>query len=239
MDWNGTSPDRIARVVGILYIIGTLSGSLSAASITTILGGPDPLAAAADQPVRVHVGALAVLSMGVALAFIPLLVYPILRAQNEILALGYVVFRSALEMFGYLAIVAVWVVLVPLGETSIAATGDAATFQAVGTMLIEVEHALSAVVTVMFSIGAVLFNYLLYRSRIVPRWLSAWGLLAAVPYLITGLLTLAVLVQPFSPVLVGLSLPMAIQEMVLALWLVFKGFDSAAIESLVGQPAET
>lgn len=226
------SAKRSARIVGGLYIVGTVAGILSAVAMTAILDDPDTLLAAAGQPNRVLVGALFVMTMAVALAFIPIVMFPILRAQNEAIALGYVIFRSGLEAVVYLAIATGWLVLLPLGQEYAAAGADTAVIRTLGALTVEIGHYLSAVLAVVFSIGAFLFNYLLYRSGIVPRWLSAWGLLAALPYFSSGLLLAAGLIGSTSAILIGLNLPMAVQEMVLAIWLILKGFDPEAIDAL-------
>ena len=233
-----TGARRIALLVGALYIVGTVAGILSRVATAPVFDDPDPLLAAAGQPNRVFVGAFLILTMGVALALIPIVLFPILREESEAMALGYVVFRSGLEAVGYLAFTVTWLVLVPLGGELATAAGDAALVRTLGTMVFEVENSISAIHTIVFSIGAILLNYLLYRSALVPRWLSVWGFLAAVPYLASGLLLGAGLIGSFSPVLIGLNLPMAIQEMVLAVWLLVRGFDPAAIESLLGHPTE-
>lgn len=229
------STRRSARIVGVLYIVGTVAGILSAVSVTLILEDPDVLTAAAEQSHRVIVGALFVMIMGVSLAFIPVVMFPILKAQNEALALGYVVFRSGLEAITYLAIATSWLLLVPIGQEYVAAAPDASSVEALGTVLLAAESSLSATLAIVFSIGALLFNYLLYRSEIVPRWLALWGLLAAIPYFASGPLLMFDVVGQTSAALIASNLPMAIQEMVLAFWLVVRGFDETAIDSLTAE----
>jgi len=69
-------------------------------------------------------------------------------------------------------------------------------------------------------------NYLLYQSKLVPRWLSGWGFVGA------ALLWVYYLLQPFSIDLIGiLFIPIAVQEMIFALWLIVKGFNPSAIDS--------
>ena len=77
-----------------------------------------------------------------------------------------------------------------------------------------------------FSVGALMYYNLLYRSRLVPRWLSGWGILAIVLSLVACLLALF----GHHPVTsyVPLVLPIAAQEIVLAVWLIAKGFTSPA-----------
>jgi hypothetical protein len=74
-----------------------------------------------------------------------------------------------------------------------------------------------------FIFGAVMFYWLLYESRLVPRWLSAWGLLGAALYIVAPLGSM------FGYSLGVLMAPLAVQEMVLAVWLITKGFNPSAI----------
>jgi hypothetical protein len=77
-----------------------------------------------------------------------------------------------------------------------------------------------------FILGALMYSYVLYRSRLVPRWLSGWGIAAGFPILIACLAAL------FSHTPVTsykiLILPIAVQEIVLAAWLIFRGFSPGA-----------
>ena len=72
--------------------------------------------------------------------------------------------------------------------------------------------------------------YLLLRSRLVPRWLSLWGLVAAPLFLIASL-SLLWTGDPNSAVANVLFVPLALLEMVLAVRLIVKGFDAAALTS--------
>ncbi len=71
-----------------------------------------------------------------------------------------------------------------------------------------------------------MFYGLLFRSKLLPRWLSGWGLIAAIPYLAAGVSATFRLVEPMSTVRVAAMLPLALQEIVLAVWLIAKGFNS-------------
>jgi hypothetical protein len=70
-----------------------------------------------------------------------------------------------------------------------------------------------------------MFYYLLYQSKLIPRWLSGWGLIGAILVLAVGLLAM------FGLDLGFLWAPLAVQEMVLAVWLIVKGFNPSAIAS--------
>ena len=94
-----------ARTVGILYIVGTVAGILSVVSTGPVRNAQDYIISVPANETRLVVGALFVLTMGLALAMVPVMMFPILRRHNEALALGYVVFRGGLEAVGYLVIV--------------------------------------------------------------------------------------------------------------------------------------
>ena len=86
-----------AIVAGVLYIIGTVAGILSLALSQPLRDARDPLAGAAANANQVIVAALCVLLMGLSLAMVPVVLYPVLKRHSQVLALGYVVFRGALE----------------------------------------------------------------------------------------------------------------------------------------------
>ena len=79
MKANLDSSRKTARIVGVLFIIGTVAGILSAVALGGLLNGPDYLNLLASNASRVTVGALLILVMGIALAMIPALMFPILK----------------------------------------------------------------------------------------------------------------------------------------------------------------
>ncbi len=214
----GPSADRKAAAwIGVLYIIGTVGLVLSGVVTGALLAGPAYLAQVAAQPNQLAGGALLVLLAGFALAMVPVVFWPVGKRYNETLAIGYVVFRGALETVMYIAAAFGWLLLIPLSTQPEAAplAGFVRTVETVnGDQLLAIP----------FVLGALMFYVLLYQSRLVPRWLSVWGLLAAALYIVPplgsvfGLSSLGIL-----------SLPLFLQEMVMAVWLIAKGFNSPAI----------
>jgi len=220
-----------ARVVGALYIVGTVAGILSLVLTGPVRNAQDPLLSVSASETWLVVGALFVLMMGLALAMVPVMMFPILRKHNEALALGYVVFRGGFEAVAYLAIATSWLLLVPLSQIYVrAGVSDASSFQALGTLLLEAKE-IGSILTIVFCLGALMFYYLLYQTKLVPRWLSGWGLIAIVPYFAAGLLAMFGTIDALSPTYAILDLPLALQEMVLAIWLIVKGFSSSAVIS--------
>jgi hypothetical protein len=221
---------RNARIVGVLFIIGTVSGILSVVSTGSIRGAQDPLLSISENGTPLILGAIFVLTMGLALAMVPVVAFPVLRKHNEILAIGYVVFRGGLEAVTYMAMVVSWLLLLPLSQVYQAGTPGASNFQVLGEILLESSQ-LNSILTIVFILGAVMFYYVLYRSKLTPRWLSGWGLIAAVPYIATAFLTMFGSIDSDSAAFNVMVLPLAVQEMVLAVWLIVKGFNPSAITS--------
>jgi hypothetical protein len=227
---------KIAIIVGVLYIIGTVAGILSLVSTGPILEGPDFLAQVSANPNQIVIGALFVLTMGLALAMMSVMIFPVLKRHNETLAVGYVLFRGGLEAVAYLILVIGWLTLPIISQGYIkASAAEAAYFQSVGDLLLKAHEQIGHVLTIVFILGALMLYYVLYQSKLVPRWLSGWGLLAAIPYFASGVLGLFSLLSPMSGTQMVLVLPLALQEMVLAVWLIVKGFDSASVNF---QPAQ-
>jgi len=219
---------NIARTLGILYILGTISGILSRVITGPIQSAPDLLVSISANGNQITLGALFVLMMGLALIMIPVIAYPVLRKHDEILALGYVVFRGALEGVYYMAIVVSWLLLLPLSQVYQAGSSDASNLRVLANVLLEAKE-IAVFGMVVFCLGGLLFYYVLFQSRLVPQWLSGWGFVALIMGLAAGLLVMFGLISPTSMISDVLQLPIFLQEIVLALWLIAKGFNPSAI----------
>jgi hypothetical protein len=211
--------DRMAAIwIGVLFIIGTVTLVLSLIVTAGILAGPDVLAGAAAAPTEVAIGALLVVIAAIALGMVPVVFWPIGRRHSATLTMGYVIFRGAIETVLYLAIALGWLVIAAL-----ATEPDAAPL---ARLVTTAEGVLSTqVLSIPFAVGALLFNAVLFRSRLVPRWLSAWGLVGATLYL------MAPLTSMFGVSIGALMGPLAVQEMALATWLIAKGFSPAVVDA--------
>ena len=229
---------KTAIIVGILYIIGTVAGISSVIATGPIFGASDYLAKVAANPNQLTFGGLFVMTMGLALAMVPVLLFPVFKKINEVLAVGYVVFRGALETIGSFTLVGFWLLLVVLGrEYSAAGASAAPHFQTLAALLRDGGDAVNPIATIVFCVGALMLYYLLYRSQLVPRWISIWGVIAILLNLANGFLIMFHLMTPFSPVNLVTSFPIFLQEMVMAVWMIAKGFSPAALASLSAKTA--
>ncbi len=216
-----------AITAGVLYIIGTAAGVASKIISAPVSGADDPFAAAAQHSGSVVTTALLVLVMGLSLAFVPVVLFPVLRRLNEVLALGYLIIRGAVETACYVLSAISILMLLTLGEAMAAGPGTASP---AGTRLgnLVIDHVdVDAVLALVFCLGGVMFYLLLYRSRIVPRWITVWGLAAIPLYVAAFLLAMYSVIDTDSTQQTLLYTPLAIQEMVLGVWMIARGFRPA------------
>ena len=226
---------KTAVIVGCLYILGTVAGILSVVFSGGILDAPDYLTRIAANENQIITGAVFVLTMGLALAIIPAAMFPILKRHNEGLAAGYVIFRGGLETITYIGMTVCWLLLILLSKEYIkAGTPDGPSLQTLGAVIQGGHDSIQSILEIVFPMGALMFYSVLYQSKLIPRWISGWGLAAALLWLAVGVLGMIHLIDlgDMSTIQVLLSLPIFLQEMVMAVWLIARGFNPAAIASV-------
>jgi hypothetical protein len=169
--------------------------------------------------------------MGFALAMVPVLLFPIFKKYNEALALGYVVFRGALETVTYILMAASRLLLIVVSQEYVAAGApNASDFQTLGAFLLEGHDAINHILIIVFSLDALMLYYMFYQSKLIPRWISVWGFIAILMHFSTAFLILFRLVRPDDlTTLMTINFPILIQEMVMAVWLIVKGFNPSAL----------
>jgi len=221
-----SSNRKTAATVGVLYIIGTVAGILSLVFTGSILSDSNYLIKVSENQNQIVTGSLLVLTMGFSLAMMSVVLYPILKRHNEALALGVVLFRGALEAVMYIAVVICWLLLLTVSQEYVkAGTPDVSHFQTLGALLLKATDQMDSILRIVFSLGALMIYYLFHQSKLLPRWISVWGLIGGVLYLASGLSAM------FGVGLDILMAPLALQEMVMAIWLIVKGFNSSAVNA--------
>ena len=226
------STRKTAIIVGILLIVCTATTILSLTLLKPILDDPQYLAKVAENEIQVIIGAIlefiwAATAMGIAIWL-----YPVLRKHNEAFSLGSVVFRAVEGVFVFVGTLSLLSLLTLSQEFVSAGLLETSSFQTVGLMLLAVRHwTLDGIVLIAFCLGALLYYCVFYQSRLIPRWLAVWGLLGA------ALSLTVILYSLFNPGFVVswvhtlLNVPIAFQEIVLAIWLIVKGFNPSAINA--------
>jgi hypothetical protein len=227
-----------AVMAGALYFLGTvfgiLGGLIGGEVLTSIiankpLGDVDMLGLVAANSSQLTGGAFLTLMMGVSLAAMTVFLYPLFRKDSEELAMGMILFRGALEGTWYFVVTLGILTLVALGNEYVAAGADSAALRSMGTVLYQFQDLLAPAGTIVFLIGATCLYVSFFRTRLIPRWLSVWGLIGVVPYLAYALLHFFNLDTGYG---FYLQLVLAPQELVMGFWLVIAGFNQDAVKKL-------
>jgi len=220
---------KTARIVGVLFLTAMVTSLLGGIWLESILYAPDYLITASANETQLIIGVLLELINGIAVVGIAVMMFPIFKKHDEALALGYVAFRI-IEAVIIIAAVISPLSLIALSQEYVkAGAPDASNFQTLGaSFLAERTLWVGSMLGIFFSLSALLFYYLLYKSKLVPRFISIWGLIAVALVLTWNLLEIFGLSLSAGMIL---ALPIILNEIFLAIWLIVKGFNSSAIAS--------
>jgi len=218
-----------AVIVGAFFLIAMVTSLAGGIWLESMLGAPDFLSTVSANKVQVLTGSLLELINCIAVVGIAVGMFPVFKKYGEGLALGYVALRIIEATVLVVAVISP-LALIPLSQAYLAAgSSDTSSFQAVGSLLVAVRGQLAGLlVPIFFGAGALLFYSLLYRSRLVPRFISIWGLIAVVLLLAWNLLE-AFGVSISAGMVFGL--PIILNEIFLGIWLIAKGFNPDAVVS--------
>jgi hypothetical protein len=220
-------------IVGLLFIIATVTAILTIVFLGSTLDPPDYLTAVSANMKQVIISVIFWLILAVSVMGIGVFMYPILKKYNEGLALSYVGLRLIEAILIIVASISI-LSLLTLSQEYVAGTLDASYYLPLGTSLLALQDWSFEIGTLIFlGLGGLPLYYILYQSKLVPRWLSGWGLIGASCILLYGVLGLFGLTTD-SMILNILAAPIAVQEMVFAVWIIFKGFNPQEIKSKSG-----
>jgi len=221
-----------AVITGVIFIIATVA-ALVAGALTPVLTGTDYLTVFSARTNQVAAAALIYLVAAFASGGIAIAMYPVMKGSNAGLALGSVVFR-ALEAVFYMVEVVILLSLLTLGQQfATAGAADRTLFQAIGNTLVIVRDQAALVAVFAFCLGAFMYYYLFFQSRLIPRWLSGFGIVAII--LMMAACMLALFSGNRITSYIPLAFPIFLQEMVLAVWLIVKGFNPSVSASKSGK----
>jgi hypothetical protein len=212
--------DSRATAAGVLLIAATATSLTAAACYGSSLDGTGFLTSIAAHQGRMLTGALFELVAAFASAAIAVALYPVLRRFAPAMSLGSVGFRLIEGTFYALSAASVLVLVNLAGD---AASGGTAT----ANLMREVRDAAGLAGILAFYTGGTLYYLVFYRSRLIPRWLSVWGLVGTALGAVAVVLVLFQVLTLISATHTLLNVPIGVQELVLAVWLLVKGFTGA------------
>lgn len=237
---------RTEILVASLWLVTAFGAIAGAVTINPIINAPDYLSTVYPKSATVITGMLGWLINDIGIVFIGLLMFPILKKQSESMALGYLsmrIFESMLMIVGIFCAV----LLIPLSQEFIkAGATDVNSYETIGLVLRQAANLFVNVLQWVFlGLGGIILTSMLYRTKLVPRFISIVGVVGYAVLLPAAILAFFGLLDPTpgsSDSIV--AVPVAIFEIILMpAWLYAKGFNLSAIDStpahVVPRPAET
>jgi hypothetical protein len=227
-------PRKTAIIAGVLYFLTHVTSIAAVALYAPVFADPAWVTGGGSDGGVLLGGLLDVLlALGVVGTSVAL--YPVLKRQNEGVALGYVALRT---LEAGVILVGVVTILGVVSLRSVAAGTDDASLIAAGSALVTTHNWTFLVGPgLICGTNTVFAAYLMYRSGLVPRFIAVLGLVGG-PLVFAGntgvMFGLFDQVSPWT----GLcALPVFAWEICLATYLVVKGFRPAALARLAASPA--
>ena len=170
----------------MLLIAATATTLVATAFRGSLLNGPGFLATVALHQDRLLAGALFQLLAAFTSAAIAVTVYPVLRQHAAATALGAAGFRLIEGVFYALAAMSILILVSLSGQLTAGASTHAP-----ADLARDLRDSAGTVGVLAFCTGATLYYLIFYRSQLIPRWLSLWGLAGTALCLTAGLLVLS------------------------------------------------
>ncbi len=215
---------KMATFAGAGFLLAIVFGIVGLALTESYIQDLD-FTLIANNAISIKIGAIVTMFMALSVMMISLALYPVLKKKSPSLALGYVGLRF-LEGFIFIINAVIFLMLITLSKdiTNVEFNNS------IGHLLLEARNHLGHIALDMavFSIAALILYYLLFKSKLVPKWLSIWGLIASVIYMAAAYMVLFGF-EPLSPAYIAMNIPLALNEAALGIFLIAKGFNKDAI----------
>ena len=217
---------KTAISVGALMLLATVTYMAGSGLLQSILNLPDYLINIYPNRTQVILGVLLEFVDAAAVVGIGILMFPILKKHSEAIALGY----AGTRIIEFLLIIVSGIsllLLIPLSQGYVqAGAPDVSYFQTLGTLFVAESGLAFQIAMIALGLGSLPFCYLLYKSKLIPRWLSILGFIGYAALLTGGLLVIF-----GSDLALVLYIPGGLFELIFPIWLFVKGFNPSAVAS--------
>lgn len=215
-------------IVGVLFILAAVTAIIGLALYQPILNDADYIVKASANETQVIWGAFCELILAFSVIGIAVMMYPILNKENESIAIGYVCFRLLEATIIILGIIILLSVVTLNQEFAKAVNPNVISFLTAGQLLITIHNW-----TFLFGPnlalgpGTLMMSYILYNSKLVPRFIYILGLIGGPLIFLCAVLVMFGVFLQISIWGLLLAIPVFAYEMTLAIWLIVKGFNSS------------
>jgi len=215
-------------IVGVLFILAVVTAIIGLALYQPILNDADYIVKASANEPQVIWGAFCELILSFSVIGISVMMYPILNKENESIAIGYICFRLLEATIIIIGIISLLSVVTLNQEFAKAVDPNVISFLTAGKLLITV-HNWTFLFGPNLALGpsTLMMSYILYKSKLVPRFIYVLGLIGGPLILACAVLVMFGVFRQISIWGVLLAVPVFAYEMILAVWLIVKGFNSS------------
>ncbi|CAM1334871.1 DUF4386 domain-containing protein [Tenacibaculum aestuariivivum] len=219
---------KISRIAGTLIILGIVSGILS---IVPDVESDNFLNQVYPNKNRVLIGGIfQFLLVPIYIGF-SLVLYPILTKYNKTLSIGFVGFRIIAGVFQLLGIMLL-PIFIFLSQNFLVDTNTNSFFYETFGQALKLFRDLTNHLGVILAtgIGNLLLYYILFKEKLIPKWISIWGIIGNILIMIASFLLLFELIKIISIEYGIITIPLVLQEIILAIWLIIKGLKLTTIK---------
>lgn len=228
MDFSTKTASRIA---GVLFIIAAITAILGVILYKPILNDSEYLIQGSAHANQVVLGAVMELILVVSAVGTATVMFPFLKKYNRTIAIWHVSFRFMEAVVITIGVISVLSLLTLSQDYIAAGASDIAYYQVSGTLL-KAVHDWTFMLGPNFFLGinTIMYSYIFYKSNLVPRFIPLLGMTGSVLIFLAALLEMFGVIDQISVWGGILALPIFANEMILAVWLIIKGFNVSAVK---------
>ena len=226
------SYQKYARASGLLFLIAIVTGIIGAILFGGLSEFGADITGFSENRTKTLLASFMILLMGFACTGIAIPLYPILKKQNQPMALAAVCFRL-LEGMMHILNVVVFLTLLNLSSAYVASGASGNSYYLIlNSTLSEFSGFLSLIVSICFNIGALMYSIILFQTKLLPRWMVSLALMGIFLALMNQILVYFGIYADSATIATIFHLPTLIYELLFGFTMVFKGFNVDAIQQL-------
>ena len=212
------------RIAGFLFIIAMIAGIFS---VAPSIDSTEYLTEATSNSNQVIIASIFQFIMSLSYIGIAILLYPIIKKFGNSLALGFLSLRiiaATLVILGTLLLLSI----LTLGQEAIIPLFlNNSELEVLGNILKTMRDYVNHVFMILILCSSNIMLYiLLIKSKLIPQWISVWGLIGSTLSIFASFLVLFKVIDIITNEYIILNIPTALQELIMAIWFIVKGFDN-------------
>ncbi len=228
-----TSIKRNEKITGVFFIAATTTAIIGVQCYSPVLKSADILESVRAASTQIALGAFFELMLAISNIGTGVMLYPRLKRYSESWGLGYSLFRLLEVVFILIGLLSMLTIVTLSKEAPNFSAEARLPVQNIAGFLKQVySWAFILGPHFMLGINTLIYSSIFYLSKMLPKKLTIFGITGAVLILLAAILEIFGYIPHFSSTIVFFAFPIAIYEMVLAGWLIVKGFNKEAYAAL-------